>query len=166
MLSCCRCLGWCHALRSRRGGAVQESRRTIGASWRFALRLLGGFEVSVAGRAVEDGAWRLRRAKTLLKLLALTPERRLHREQVIEALWPDGESTGKGLHQVLYTARRALASAGDEHVSDRLSLRDDVVTLAGERLTVDIEEFERAAAVAREAKAPATYGAALELYAG
>jgi DNA-binding SARP family transcriptional activator len=86
--------------------------------------LLGGFDLSVDGRPVEDGAWRLRRAKTLLKLLALTPERRLHREQLTELLWPQGGQTDNGLHQVLYTARRALTSAGDAHASTRLSLRD------------------------------------------
>jgi predicted ATPase/DNA-binding SARP family transcriptional activator len=132
----------------------------------LALRLLGGFDVSVAGRPVEEGAWRLRRAKTLLKLLALTPERRLHREQVTEALWPEGGRAHNGLHQVLYTARRALASGGDEHAATRLTLRDDVVTLSDEELWIDVEGFERAATAAREAKTPATYRAALDLYTG
>jgi DNA-binding SARP family transcriptional activator len=38
-------------------------------------------------------AWRLRKARSVVKLLALTPGHRLHREHVIEALWPDRDPT-------------------------------------------------------------------------
>jgi len=55
------------------------------------IHLLGGFVATVAGRAVTDDAWRLRRARTLIKLLVLAPERRMHREQLEELLWPEGE---------------------------------------------------------------------------
>jgi len=54
-----------------------------------AVRLLGRFSVVVDGVEVDDRAWRLRKARTLVKLLALQPERRLHREQAMELLWPD-----------------------------------------------------------------------------
>lgn len=133
---------------------------------RLVVRLLGGFAVDVAGAPLDEGAWRLRRAKTLVKLLALAPERRLHREQLAEALWPDGGAAPNSLHQVLYTARRALAADGDEHASIRVTLRDGVVTLAGEGLWVDVNAFEFAAAEARETRTPAAYQAALELYGG
>jgi DNA-binding SARP family transcriptional activator len=42
-----------------------------------------------------DDAWRLRRARTLVKLLTLAPRHRLHREQVVDALW--GEHTRSNL---------------------------------------------------------------------
>lgn len=51
--------------------------------------LLGGFEVSAGSRTVEEEAWRLRKAASLVELLALSPTHRLHREQVMNALWPD-----------------------------------------------------------------------------
>ena len=38
---------------------------------------------------VDERAWRLRKARTLVKVLALEPGRRLHREQVMELLWPE-----------------------------------------------------------------------------
>ena len=50
------------------------------------VRLLGGFQVSV-GRIIEGNEWRLRKAASLLKLLALAPNHRLHREQAMETLW-------------------------------------------------------------------------------
>ena len=128
------------------------------------VRLLGGFSASTAGRAVPDDAWRLRRAKSLVKLLALTPERRLHRDQVTEALWPGGDPADNALHQVLYTARRALGGADESGL--RLALRDDVVTLAGDDLWVDVEVFERAAAAARAEPSLDAHAAALALYTG
>jgi DNA-binding SARP family transcriptional activator len=50
------------------------------------IRLLGGFQVTVETRTIEDEAWRLRKAASLVKLLALAPGHRLHREQAMEAL--------------------------------------------------------------------------------
>ncbi len=78
------------------------------------LRLLGGFGVTVGNRAVPESAWRLRKAKSLLKLLALAPDRRLHRERAAELLWPDraADSAANNLHQALYVARRALEARG------------------------------------------------------
>jgi predicted ATPase/DNA-binding SARP family transcriptional activator len=128
------------------------------------IRLLGGFAVRVGGRPVPEEAWRLRRAKSLVKLLALAPERRVHREQVTELLWPGRAPAANALHQVLYTARRAVAR--DEGAGDRLVLRDDAVALAGEGIWVDVDVFERAAAQARTQRTVAAYRAALELYAG
>ena len=130
------------------------------------LRLLGGFDVSVSERRVEEGAWRLRRAKTLLKLLALAPEHRIHREQVSEALWPGEQPAASALHQVLYTARRALQSTGEELAAACLTLHDDVITLTGDELWIDVVEFERAAAAARSNSSVQALSAALELYTG
>ena len=55
---------------------------------RVEIDLLGGFAVRVDGRAVPAAEWRRRQAAALVKLLALAPRRTLHREQVIDALWP------------------------------------------------------------------------------
>jgi DNA-binding SARP family transcriptional activator len=46
------------------------------------VRLLGGFEVAVDGVPVPAEAWSRRHAASLVKLLALSPGRRLHRERV------------------------------------------------------------------------------------
>jgi hypothetical protein len=51
--------------------------------------LLGGFKVSVGTRILEEDAWRLSKAANLVKLLALSPTHSLHREQVMDALWPE-----------------------------------------------------------------------------
>ena len=45
------------------------------------IRLFGAFAVRVGDEVVPEGAWRLRKAKSLVKLLALAPEHRVHRER-------------------------------------------------------------------------------------
>jgi two-component SAPR family response regulator len=58
------------------------------------VRLLGGFGVWVGPLLMEEDRWRLRKARSLIKLLALAPGHHLHREQVMETLWPE-----LGLHK-------------------------------------------------------------------
>src|SRR2546422_2366442 len=72
--------------------------------------LLGRFRVSVGSRLIEDALWRLRKAQHLIKLLALTPGYRLHRDQVIETLWPDLDPriSANNLHQALHFVRHTL----------------------------------------------------------
>ena len=114
------------------------------------IRLLGGFGVERAGVPLDSGGWRLRKARTLVKILALAREQRLHRDALVEALWPDRspESAVNNLHQALHVARRVLA--GDESSTGWLELRDDVVALRSDGLVeVDVRTFERLAAAGR-----------------
>jgi DNA-binding SARP family transcriptional activator len=128
------------------------------------IRLLGGFEVTVADRPVAADAWRLRKAKTLVKLLALARGHRLHREALMAVLWPDrdGASATNNLHQALYIARRALAGT-----SGALCLRDDVVLLSeGAMPWLDTDAFEAACRRAHQTRDPQDFRAAAELYRG
>jgi DNA-binding SARP family transcriptional activator len=65
----------------------------------------------------------------VVKLLALAPGNRMHRAQVMEALWPESEpeASGTNLRKALHFARLAI---GDEQaiVNERgvLVLRPDV----------------------------------------
>jgi DNA-binding SARP family transcriptional activator len=129
--------------------------------------LLGGFKVSVENRTIEEDTWRLRKAANLVKLLALSPSHRLHREQVMEALWPDlgTDAASNNLRGTVHTARDILEPNRAAN-SRYLDLQEQQLTLCPhERLWVDIEAFE-AAATARRAKDPAAYRPAVELYAG
>lgn len=106
------------------------------------IGLLGGFEVSVAGRPVTAESWRLRKAKTLVKLLALAVGHRIHRDTVVGILWPDLEPTSatNNLHQALYVARRVFAEAP----TPMFRLRDDVIMLTdGPPPWLDTEAFRR-----------------------
>ncbi len=109
------------------------------------IRLLGGFEVQVDGVAVPARVWRLNKARSLLKLLALTDGNRLHRDAIAEVLWPElGTVAGtNNLHQALHAARRALAAAGAS--AGVLRLRDGVVALCPDGgLETDVQDLEEA----------------------
>jgi predicted ATPase/DNA-binding SARP family transcriptional activator len=132
------------------------------------IRLFGAFAVSVGDTPVPEGAWRLRKGKSLVKLLALSSERRIHRDQATELLWPDRapEAASNNFHQALYVARRALESAGAD-ASTILPLRDDMLLLdRGAAVQVDVDAFEAAAAKARDSGEPSDYRAALDLHGG
>jgi predicted ATPase len=128
------------------------------------ISLLGEFSVALGENTVADDAWRLRKAKTLIKLLALAPERRLHAEQAAELLWAgrDQASARNNLHQAIFAARRALDSIGLEG-SRYLELREELILLGPEDpVQIDAITFEELAAAARERGEPGAYRAALE----
>jgi predicted ATPase/DNA-binding SARP family transcriptional activator/DNA-binding CsgD family transcriptional regulator len=130
------------------------------------IRLLGGFQVTVGARTIEDGAWRLRKAANLVKLLALAAGNRLHREQVMDTLWPELgiSAASNNLRQTVHTARRTFdLSMGSRY----LASRDESLVLCPESsLWVDVDAFEEAARTARRSHEPALYRAALDLYTG
>ena len=89
------------------------------------LTLLGGFAATVDGVPVPDSAWRLKKARELVKLLALARDHRLHREQVMDVLWRDlaPAAAANNLHQAVHVARRALDPAAIESRDGALYLR-------------------------------------------
>ena len=58
------------------------------------ITLLGRFAVTVGGVPVACASWKRRHAAAIVKVLALAPGRRLHREQVIDLLWPEDTIAG------------------------------------------------------------------------
>ncbi len=129
--------------------------------------LLGGFDVTVGETRVPEGSWRLRRARDVVKLLALASGHHLHREQVMELLWPERtpEAAANNLHQALHVGRRALEHAGGRGAM--LQLRDGVVHLCpDDDLRVDVESYEIAAHRARGTGSLEDFVAARDLYGG
>src|SRR5215203_1000198 len=131
------------------------------------LWLLGEFRVSVGPRTITRDTWRLKKAASLAKLLALAEGHRLHSEQMVEYLWPDlaPKAASNNLRGGLYAARRALEP--EPTGSRNLVLRDGWLALRPEgRLWGDAEAFEEATRTARRVGEPAAYRAAIDLYAG
>jgi predicted ATPase/DNA-binding SARP family transcriptional activator/DNA-binding CsgD family transcriptional regulator len=131
--------------------------------------LFGGFRVSVGSRTIDENQWRLRKASGLIKLLALSPGHRLHRERVMDLLWPDLDprAAANNLNQVLHHARQTLVPANAPGASRHLLLRGEQLALCPDGpLWVDVEAFQKASTVARRAREPAAYRAAIDLYAG
>ncbi len=103
------------------------------------ITLLGRFAVTVDGVPVAESNWRRRHAAALVKVLAMAPGRRLHREQIIDLVWPDDtiDEAAPKLHKAAHFARRAI------DVPQSLVLRgDNVVLLPDADTTVDVVRFE------------------------
>ena len=131
--------------------------------------LLGGFRVSVGTRTVEEGEWRLRKAASLVKLLALAPGHHLHRERAMDLLWPNlgRKAAANNLSQALHAARRALGPDDAQAASSYLASQGEQLVLCpGGELWLDVGAFGEAAATARRSREPTAYRAALNLYAG
>jgi DNA-binding SARP family transcriptional activator len=130
------------------------------------IRLLGGFKVTVGARTIEEGAWRLRKAANLVKLLALATGNRLHREQVMYTLWPElgMSAASNNLRRTVHTARRTLDPAmGSRYLASR---HESLVLCPESSLWVDVDAFEEAAWSASRSREPALYRVALDLYTG
>ena len=141
----------------------------------FELRCLGRFSLLVDGREL-DVAGLKPRARTLLQLLALHCGRPVHREVLMEALWPDADpdSSARNLHVLISSLRHAL-EPGIARDASSLILREGDAYRLGLRdgAAVDLLAFDAALANARAARAAgdadaalAAYARALELYAG
>jgi DNA-binding SARP family transcriptional activator len=127
------------------------------------ISLLGGFGVTVAGQQTPSRAWSRRSAAALVKILALAPGHRLHREKMMDLLWPDEspERSAPRLHKAAHFARRAAGS------DDAIVLRDDVVWLfPGAHVTVDAIRFEQLGRKAISENDPQLAREALAWYGG
>jgi DNA-binding SARP family transcriptional activator len=129
----------------------------------LAIELLGRSTVAVDAQRVSGDSWRSRRAADVVKLLALAPDHRIHRLQLMEALWPESEpgAAGTNLRKALHFARLALAD-------ERAIVNERGVLVLAPEATVgtDVESFEAAARRALETGDAATCRDAAELYRG
>ena len=103
------------------------------------ISLLGGFRAEVSGRSVPEEAWRRSSARAVVKVLALQPGHRLHREELTNTLWTElDQTTATGrLSKALHFARRALSA---EHIR----LHGDLLSLEAATLWVDVDAFDDA----------------------
>lgn len=129
----------------------------------LAFQLLGRLSVAVDGVAISGDAWRSRRAADLVKLLALAPDHRMHRAQVMEALWPesDPEASGTNLRKAVHFARSAI---GDEEAI--VNERGVLVLGPGASVETDVERFEATAQRGLDTGDKAACRAAADLYRG
>lgn len=127
------------------------------------INVLGDFRVTVDGVPSPARSWARNTASALVKILALAPGHRLHREKVMDLLWPDEapEISAPRLHKAAHFARRA---AGHH---DAVMLREDIVWLfPGAEIVVDAIRFEELARAAVRQNDPLVAREALRWYGG
>ncbi|HJR44679.1 MAG TPA: BTAD domain-containing putative transcriptional regulator [Actinomycetota bacterium] len=125
------------------------------------ISLMGSFRVSIDGRDVER--WPHRRAADLVKLLALAEHHRLHRDRLMEELWPEltPAAAAANLRKAVHYARAALGSDGG------IGTAEGMLTLWPEgELRVDVAEFETRSAAARSSEATDDFRQAAEMWRG
>jgi len=131
------------------------------------ITLLGGFGVGVGAEPVPDEAWRRRKPAALLKILAMAPGYRVHRERLMDLLWPELElaAAGANLRKAIHQARSALDDAS-RGAARLIEFQNDVVGLASDGLVVDATSFLSALTAARRSGEADGYRSALAWYAG
>lgn len=131
------------------------------------ISLLGGFDVSVGAKPVASDAWRRRKPAALLKILALTPGHRVHREQLVDQLWPDLDlaAGGANLRKAIHQARAAL-DAASRGAARLIEFQYEVLSLVTDGLTVDTEQFRSELTGARRSGDIDRYQVALSWYGG
>lgn len=140
------------------------------ASPRLDVQLFGRFAVRIDGVVVDERRWARRSAQALVKVLAMTSSRTLHREQLIEGLWP-GQTPEAGLNSLnkaIHAARRALEPglARGALSCFLLTPGNQVVLASPGGLSVDMHRFEAAAHQALRDQDARAARDALTLYGG
>ncbi len=123
---------------SRVAGVLSEQ-----ASHDVSIRTLGGFGVLVRGEQVPSSAWQSRVAREIVGMLAANRGRSLHREIVIERLWPeeDPAKAGNRLSVALSTIRGVLDPDRRHHGDRYLIAARDSLALNLDHVEVDVESF-------------------------
>ncbi len=133
--------------------------------------MLGQFAVYRGQTLIGESAWQRQKAKKLFKLLILAPQYRLHKDRVLECLWPEKsyDTAANNLNRTLFILRRVLQPDSDS--ASRLScivLKEDILSLSPSAVGwVDVEAFEQLVELGRQKKHDLdSYNAALALYQG
>ena len=110
---------------------------------------LGCFGLVVAGRSVAIEKWKRKQAVTLLKYLVTQLDRPVHRERLIDSLWPGiDEQQGWGrLKVAMYYLRSELRANGIN--DDVVKTSDKAYLLRRDAVWVDSHAFERFVAEGR-----------------
>lgn len=109
------------------------------------------------------------KARSLVKLLAVQPEHRLHEEQILDILWPDldPDSASKSLAKALTYARHALEpNLPSRAPSSYLERSQGMVGLRAASVRIDVDDFEAQAQAALNGEEKATYERAVQTYTG
>ncbi|MEX2459507.1 MAG: AAA family ATPase [Actinomycetota bacterium] len=127
--------------------------------------MLGRFSVEVGGTDVPEARFVRKKSRALLKLLAIQPSRHLHRDQAMDALWPDLDlqAASAQLYKAVHHIRQALGA--DPEREALVEFRAGLLRLGGE-VETDVAAFERLADLAVREPTLAALRAAVAAYTG
>ena len=129
------------------------------------IRTLGGFSVVVCDETVPSSAWQSRVAREIVGMLAANRGRAVHREVVIERLWPDDDPAKAGNRlSVALSTIRGVFDPGRIHGSDHyLVAARESLGLNLDHVEVDVDAFFREAGTGRSLLRSGELGAGLAI---
>jgi DNA-binding SARP family transcriptional activator len=140
----------------------------------ISVELLGPPRVHVApggGGEAREVRWPLRRSLKILACLAVSPQLQSDRDELISAIWPEGDedTIAKNFHPTLSLLRRALSDAWGESrgtpLPDPLQWINGIYRLSPRiRWRLDVVELEEGLEGGRELRAAGEPEAALEAW--
>lgn len=134
------------------------------------ISLLGRFQVRVSETRLGSDDIPGRKAPALLKLLALSRDRQLVRDQAMELLWPDLDSTSAAgqMYKAIHQLRKAFGAGElESNASEWIATRGNFVVLAPpDGCITDVDAFEQAAHDALALRHINELERAVALYAG
>src|SRR5947209_9880150 len=129
---------------------LQESPSIQDEAVALRIRTLGQFQLERRSgqdwQSIEDAAWQHQRVRALLACLLSNPGRKLGREQVMDALWPDAdiETASSRLDRTVYSLRQLLEPALSRPASSHLLRmeREGLILAEQSQIWVDADAFE------------------------
>jgi ATP/maltotriose-dependent transcriptional regulator MalT/DNA-binding SARP family transcriptional activator len=111
------------------------------------IRSLGGFQVLRDGVAMPASEWQSKKSRDLLKILVARRGRSLHRDRIVDALWPeeDPSAVGSRLSVALSRIRSALDPEHRFPSDHYIAGGDEAVLLNVANVDIDVERFLRLA---------------------
>jgi DNA-binding SARP family transcriptional activator len=148
-------------------GRYLPARTAEAPAARLVIRCFGPFEVLQNGHKIPPEAFRRRRALELLKILILQRGVPVHRDQLVEQLWP-GAAAGSGanrLHGVVSALRSTIEAGRSKRSSHYIVCREDhyLFNTAAPQ-SVDLHDFLELIAAARSAQRQGAEDHALTLF--
>ncbi len=138
----------------------------------FAVHTLGTFIVMAGDRVVPASAWQRRSVSALFTRLLSARNQRLHREQLVDDLWPemDSSAASRELHRAMHALRTILGQAGAtagsvRHEGEMIVLEPTDAAHSGGHW-LDAARFERAAGAAVQSQDRSAYREAVRAYGG
>ena len=125
---------------------------------------LGRFYLAFAGQQIPTAKWKRKQAATLLKYLVAHLGRPVHREVLMEFLWPDDDQrrTWGRLKVIIHSLRQELRAAGLSE--DVIETTNESYTLRREAVWVDSSVFELSVAEGKALQYQEQWDSALHRY--
>ena len=125
---------------------------------------LGKFGLAANGRGIAIQKWKRRQAVTLFKFLVAHLDRPVHRERILDCLWPDvDEERGWGrLKVTMYYLRTQLRASGVGE--DAVRTVGDAYLLRRDAVWIDADNFEKLVAEGRALQTKGRGDEALRCY--